>query len=105
MYPVEQFTPEDNDSLPLYLPRSSEFLFNRELSLIEFFRRVLDEALDETQPILERLKFLSILSSNLDEFFMIRVSSLKEKFGDKLSPDGMTPAQQLSEMKTRLTEM
>jgi len=105
MYPVEQFTPEDTDFLPAHLPRSSEFLFNRELSLIEFFRRVLEEGLDETQPILERLKFLTILSSNLDEFFMIRVSSLKEKFGDKVSLDGMTPAEQLTEIKARLTEM
>jgi polyphosphate kinase len=105
MYPVEQLQPENTDFLPLHLPRSSEFLFNRELSLIEFFQRVLEEALDQTQPILERLKFLAILSSNLDEFFMIRVSSLKEKYGDKLSPDGMTPAEQLTEIKARLTEM
>ncbi|MDQ3798300.1 MAG: polyphosphate kinase 1, partial [Acidobacteriota bacterium] len=106
MYPVEQFIPEDNDFLPVHLPRSSEYLFNRELSLIEFFRRVLEEGLDRTQPILERLKFLSILSSNLDEFFMIRVSSLKEKFRvDKVSPDGMTPEQQLTEIRARLTEM
>jgi polyphosphate kinase len=105
MYPVEQFTAEDTDFLPAHLPRSAEFLFNRELSLIEFFRRVLEEALDETQPVLERLKFLTILSSNLDEFFMIRVSSLKEKFGDKVSPDGMTPDEQLTEIRARLTEM
>ncbi len=106
MYPVEQFIPEDNNFLPVHLPRSSEYLFNRELSLIEFFRRVLEEGLDQTQPILERLKFLAILSSNLDEFFMIRVSSLKEKFHvDKVSPDGMTPGQQLTEIRARLTEM
>jgi polyphosphate kinase len=107
MYPVEQFIPDNADGsfLPSPLPRSSEFLFNRELSLIEFFRRVLEEALDETQPILERLKFLSILSSNLDEFFMIRVSSLKEKYGDKVSPDGMTPTEQLAEIRTLLLEM
>lgn len=105
MYPVESFTAEDTDFLPAHLPRSAEFLFNRELSLIEFFRRVLEEGLDETQPVLERLKFLTILSSNLDEFFMIRVSSLKEKFADKVSPDGMTPEEQLTAIKARLTEM
>lgn len=104
IYPVEQSQVVENIvSTPL--PHSSKFLFNRELSLIEFFRRVLEEALDETQPLLERLKFLSILSSNLDEFFMIRVSSLKEKYIDKLSPDGMTPAEQLAEIRGRLTEM
>src|SRR5215213_8391993 len=77
---------------------SQQFLFNRELSLVEFFGRVLEEALDPTQPLLERLKFLSIFYSNLDEFFMIRVSGLKEKLeyeGKKASRDGLTPGQQL----------
>lgn len=97
----------ESSFLPLNLPRSSEYLFNRELSLIEFFRRVLDEGLDHTQPLLERLKFLSILSSNLDEFFMIRVSGLKEKFdtSDRLSADGMTATEQLKKIRSRLVEM
>ncbi|MDQ4121597.1 MAG: polyphosphate kinase 1 [Acidobacteriota bacterium] len=105
MYPVEETKSDSSVSLPLYLPRSSEYLFNRELSLIEFFRRVLDEALDQTQPLLERLKFLAIFSSNLDEFFMIRVSGLKEKWGDRVSADGKTAAEQLTEIRKRLTEM
>ncbi|HRH40102.1 MAG TPA: polyphosphate kinase 1 [Pyrinomonadaceae bacterium] len=91
--------------LPQQFSFSPEYLFNRELSLIEFFRRVLEEGIDSSQPLLERLKFLTILSSNLDEFFMIRVSSLKEKFVEKLSPDGLTPAEQLTEIKTRVTEI
>lgn len=104
-YPVENHQPENKAQIPLELPRSGEFLFNRELSLIEFFRRVLEEGLDDTQPLLERLKFLSILSSNLDEFFMIRVSGLKEKYAGKISPDGMTPAEQLTEIRRKVSEL
>ncbi len=95
-------------ALPNKLKDLSPYLFNRELSLLEFFRRVLEEAFDEEQPLLERLKFLSIFSSNLDEFFMIRVSSLKEALeGEvkKLSPDGMTTGEQLKEIRKRLLPM
>jgi polyphosphate kinase len=73
---------------------SHDLYFNRELSLIEFQRRVLNEAENPKQPLLERLKFCAILSSNLDEFFMIRVAGLKSQVsGDvvELSYDGMTP--------------
>lgn len=83
-------------------------MINRDLSLLEFFRRVLEEALDETQPLLERVKFLSIFSSNLDEFFMIRVSGLKEKLGHKLddiSLDGYTRKELLAEIRRRVLEM
>jgi len=85
----------------------AETIINRDLSLLEFFRRVLDEASNESIPILERLKFLAIFSSNLDEFFMIRVSGLKEKTGQRVevSPDGFTRPELLAEIKKRVSEM
>src|SRR5215467_13883086 len=81
-------------------------LINRDLSLVEFFRRVLEEALDERQPLLERLKFISIFSSNLDEFFMIRVSALKEQLDEQMvSPDGFATVELLGEIRRRVSEM
>ena len=76
-------------------------LLNRELGLIEFNRRVLSQAEDTGVPLLERLKFLCIVSSNLDEFFEVRVASLKE--AQRLSPgqalpDGLLPSQALAKV-------
>ncbi|HZI46762.1 MAG TPA: hypothetical protein VFD75_03145, partial [Pyrinomonadaceae bacterium] len=71
---------------------------------IEFFRRLLEEAADKSIPLLERLKFLSVFSSNLDEFFMVRVSGLKEMLeADELEPNPgeLTPDEQLKVIRER----
>jgi len=81
---------------------------NRELSWLDFNRRVLEEAEDPSNPLLERVKFLSIFSSNLDEFFMIRVSGLRHQLEVgtlRRPPDGMTPAEQLVEVRAKLQPM
>ncbi len=82
--------------------------FNRELSWLEFNRRVLAEAADHTHPLLERVKFLSIFSNNLDEYFMIRVSGLQRQVARgvrEAPPDGMSPALQLAEIHRILEPM
>jgi len=78
---------------------------NRELSWIRFNRHVLDEAQDESHPLLERVKFLSIFANNLDEFFMVRVSGLQRQSAKgvlKAPPDGMTASQQLDAIQQGL---
>jgi polyphosphate kinase len=95
----EQLADEQNGEIDL---RNPELYVNRELSLLEFHRRVLEEAQDENNPLLERVKFLSIVGSNLDEFFMVRVVGLKKQVAAgviDLPADGMPPARALADIR------
>jgi polyphosphate kinase len=81
---------------------------NRELSWLEFNQRVLNQALDATHPLLERIKFLAIVATNLDEFFMVRVATLLKKYRagiEDVSPDGLNTEQQLAATRARASEM
>ena len=89
-------------------PSKSQLFFNSELSLLAFHARVLYEALDTSNPLLERLKFVSIFSSNLDEFFMIRVSGLKEELEQGITvvaADGTSPAEQLGQIREQVMKL
>src|SRR3954453_16694681 len=84
-----------------------EFL-NRDLSWLEFNRRVLHEALDDRNPLLERIRFIQIFTSNLDEYFMKRVAGLKrQSLGGVIAqtPDGLTPAQSLAGIRNTILPM
>lgn len=85
-----------------------ELYINRELSMLAFQERVIEEAFDKTNPLLERIKFLSILGSNLDEFFMVRVGGLRMQINagvTKLSNDGLTPAEQLAAIRKHALQL
>lgn len=90
------------------LLESKENFINRELSFLEFNARVLEEAQDSSNPLLERLKFLAIVSSNLDEFFMIRVASLHDLVNaksKKIDPSGLTASEQIYKITERTQKL
>ncbi|NJP08480.1 MAG: polyphosphate kinase 1 [Leptolyngbyaceae cyanobacterium RU_5_1] len=96
-------TPQPNIDLS-----DPKYYFNRELSWLEFNNRVLHEAFDPRTPLLERLKFLAIFSSNLDEYFMVRIAALTQQVEaqvTKLSPDGRNAQEQLDLISQRLRPM
>jgi polyphosphate kinase len=96
-----EVTTVDLDSPKLYI--------NRELSLLAYHRRVIAQAADSRHPLLERVRFVSMASNQLDEFFMVRVSDLQEQvdaaFGEELPPDRMTPAQQLAAIREQASAL
>ncbi len=102
---TEERATEETPALPLDDPA---LYLNREISWLAFNARVLDEARDDRQPLLERVKFLAITHSNLDEWYMVRVSGFQQQVEAgiaELTPDGMTPAQQLAAIRARVAPM
>src|SRR6266516_3305103 len=100
--------PQTAAEAPVLDLRHPSLYLNRELSWLEFNRRVLHEALDPRTPLLERLKFLAIFSSNLDEFFQVRVAGLKQQLAAGIverTADGMTPEDQLRSISTVVREL
>ena len=94
------------------MPKKTEnqkpLYFNRDLSWVEFNRRVLAEGISLSVPLLDRLKFLSITSSNFDEFFMVRIAALKRavRHGDQVTcPSGTSPSMQLEEIDRRIRQI
>jgi polyphosphate kinase len=90
------------------VPLDASLFINRELSWLEFNARVLNEAFDARNPLLERLKFLSIFSTNLDEFYMVRVAGLRRQIAAGMhspTPDGMTSQQQLDAIHARVADL
>jgi polyphosphate kinase len=104
---------ENDQALPARVCEGKRFsdpqnFINRELSWLEFNRRVLEEAQDPTQPLIERVKFLTIFSSNLDEFFEIRVAGIKQQIESETSdvgPDGLSPTETFNNIRRIVNEL
>src|SRR5262249_25296089 len=105
--------PNNGESATISVPEAVDLddpllYVNRELSLLAFQRRVLEEAEDPANPLLERVKFLSILGSNLDEFFMVRVAALAAQLDAGIvdvGPDRMTPRGQLVSIRREVQKI
>src|SRR5208283_4055293 len=97
------------EAVPALSLEDPSLYINRELSWLEFNRRVLEEAQDRNVPLLERLKFLGIFSSNLDEFFMVRVGGLQQKVQARIArgsgADRMPPSEQLEKIGQTVRQM
>jgi polyphosphate kinase len=103
--PAQRMSPSHQTASPRVDLDDPSLYINRELSWLQFNWRVLEEALDERHPLLERVKFLAIFATNLDEFFMIRVSGLRRQVTGgvlEVPPDGMTPSEQLAAIHNTL---
>src|ERR1044072_7748267 len=90
---------------PQQQPQPPQLFLNREIGWLKFNKRVLYQAKDERNPLLERIRFLNIFHSNLDEFFMKRVGGLQRQFYARvstLSPDGLTPEEQLKLLRPQV---
>ena len=102
---LSMIMPKPKKNAPSINLNDPQYYINRELSWLEFNNRVLYEACDPRTPLLERLKFLAIFSSNLDEFFMVRVAGLKQQVEatvNLLTTDGRTPQKQLDDIRLHL---
>ena len=100
--------PEEVTAPGVPVASEASLLINREISQLRFFFRVLEEAQDENVPLLERIKFLSILGSIMSEFFMVRVAGLKQQVSagiSERSPDGLTPGEQLKAVRPLVQQL